>query len=117
MLHKRKVSINVLPGESVDGTGRVCIHLFVQDERGPIVEPYVLHPVYEDGVLVKGKLVARPTRGRLACNPKRTVAPVTRNGVTIITPRTDEPRAVSCSKCKMSKEYNEMMERLSVEKK
>ena len=90
----------------------VCIHLFVRDERGPFVEPHVLHPVVRDGVQVKRELTARPTRGRLACDPKRTVAPTTHRGVTTITPRTDDPRATTCPKCMASPEYAEMMERL-----
>lgn len=105
---RRIVNINVLPGEPVDGTGRVCIHLFVRDERGPFVEPHVLHPVLQDGAPVKGRVEARPTRGRLACDPRRGVAPVTRKGVTTITHRTDEPAAVTCPRCKQSPEYQSM---------
>ena len=102
---KRVVGMNVLPGEPLDGSGRVCIHLFVHDECGPFVEPHALHPVFKDGEVVKQQLVAKPTRGRLACNQKRTVAPVTRDGVTTITPRTDDPRAVTCLRCCSSAEY------------
>lgn len=106
---KRVINVNVLPGEPVDGSGRVCIHLFVRDERGPFIEPHVLHPVFKDGVAVKQKVEAKPTRGRLACNPRRTVAPVTRGGVTTVTPRTDDARAVTCLKCCASVEYAEAM--------
>lgn len=106
---KHQVNVRVLPGEPTDGTGRVCIHLFVHDERGPFVEPHVLHPVFKNGVLVKQQVMAVPTRGRLACDPKRTVAPVTRGGVTTVTPRTDDPRAATCPRCLASKEYAEMM--------
>lgn len=109
---KRIVNMNVLPGEPVDGTGRVCIHLFVRDERGSFVEPHVLHPVIKDGEIVKRELEAKPTRGRLACDPKRGVAPVKRGGVITVTPRTDSPGAVTCPKCMASKEYIEAMEQL-----
>ena len=109
-MSKRIVNVKVLPGEPTDGSGRMCIHLFVQGEDGPFVEPHVLHPSVESGVAVKQKLVARPTRGRLACDPRRTVAPVTRGGVTTITPRTSDPRAVSCVKCIASADYKSMME-------
>lgn len=113
-MRKRVVNINVLPGEPTDGSGRVCIHLFVQDERGPFTEPHVLHPARGDGgEPVKNKLEARPTRGRLACDPKRTVAPRSRSGVTTVTPRTDDPRAVTCEKCIASSYYEKAVELLS----
>ena len=104
-----KCVLNVVPGEPLDGTGRVCIHLFVRDDRGVIVEPHVLHPAVEDGKVVKQKYVAKPTRGRLACDLNRKVAPVVKNGKTVITPRSDDPRAVTCPKCIESAEYADMM--------
>lgn len=106
---KRVVQVNVLPGQSTDGTGRVCIHLYVPDERGPFVEPHALHPGDED----PKQLVAKPTRGRLACDPRRKVAPTTTNGVTAVTMRTDDPRAVTCPKCIASDSYEKMMARLT----
>lgn len=106
---RRIVNIKVLPNEPLDGTGMICVHLYVKDERGPFVEPHVLHPVYKDGQLVKQKLEAKPTRGRLACDPKKPVAPVTKNGVTTVTLRSDDPRAVTCPKCQATKEYADMM--------
>jgi hypothetical protein len=109
---KRIVNMKVLPGEPLDGAGRVCIHFLVQDTAGPFVEPHVLHPVVEGGTVVKRKLQAKPTRCRLACDAKRLVAPVTRNGVTTETSRTDDPRAVTCPKCITTEEYKESMERL-----
>jgi hypothetical protein len=108
---KRVISMNVLPGEPLDGSGRVCIHLFVQDEQGLFTEPHVLHPVYKDGVLVKGQLEARATRGRLACDPKRDPTPKTVGNVTTVTPRTDDPRAVNCPKCLASKECVELLQK------
>lgn len=104
-MSKRIVAVKTNPGEPLDGTGRVCIHLFVPDPRGPFVEPHALHPVIEDGEVVKGKVNAKPTRGRLACNPRRSAVPVTRNGVTSVTHRTDDPRAVTCDGCIASADY------------
>lgn len=110
ILKKNIINVNVLPGESTDGSGRVCIHLFVRDERGPFVEPYVLGPKLDgDGKPVAGKGTAGPKRGRLACDPKRGVALVTRGNVTTVTPRSDDPRAVTCLKCKASTDYANAM--------
>ncbi len=112
---RRKICVLVNGGQPKDGTGQVCIHLFVQDESGPFVEPHALHLAHADeekqpvGTVGK-ELVARPTRGRLACDPRRLVAPVVRGGVTTITPRTDDPRAVTCPKCIESPEYAEMVQ-------
>lgn len=106
---KRIININVLPGEPLDGSGRVCIHLFLRDRRGCYIEPHVLHhQIGKDGTAVK-QLEAGPVRGRLACNPKRNPAPFTRNGITVVTQRTDEPRAVTCPACKASKEWIALM--------
>lgn len=108
--NKKVVRISVLPGEPTDGSGRACVHLFVRDERGPFVEPHVLQPEKDkDGNQIVGKCVAGPVRGRLACNHSKTVAPVTRGNVVIITLRTDDPRAVSCPKCKASIDYTREM--------
>lgn len=108
---KRVINMGVLPGEPLSAAGRVCIHLFVQDDNGPFIEPHALHlSVKEEGA--KGQVEARPTRGRLACDPSRLVAPVVRNGVTTVTPRSDDPRAVTCPKCKASVDYDKAMELL-----
>ena len=112
---RRVVHLKLLPGEPTDGTGKICIHLFVKDARGPFVEPHVLHQALdENGNPIKQRLEVRPTRGRLACDARRQVAPVTRGGVTTVTPRTDDPRGVTCPKCKASKDYAEMMAQLQV---
>ncbi len=50
------------------------------------------------------------TRGRLACDPKRNVAPVVRKGVTTVTMRTEDPRAVTCPRCMASSDYLKAME-------
>jgi hypothetical protein len=106
---KHVISVNVLPGEPTDGTGRVCVHLFVQDSTGPFVEPHALHPVFgDDGVQVKQQVAVGPARGRLACDPKRSAVPVTRGNTTTVTPRSDDWQAVTCLKCKASKDYKLM---------
>lgn len=110
---KRIVDLKVVPGQPTNGTGRVCIHLFVQDKAGLFVEAHALHPVFKDGQQVKQMVEARPTRGRLACDPKRAVKHVTRGNATLVTPRTDDPRAVTCPKCIASTDYKRMTDRLA----
>lgn len=101
---RRRLNVEVLPGEPLDGTGKVCIHLFVQDPHGPFVEPHVLYETEP------GKLGARKTRGRIACSSKiKGVAAVVRGGVTYVTHRTDDPRAVTCPKCIASADHKELM--------
>lgn len=104
---KRGISVSVLPGEPTDGGGRVCIHLFVQDEAGPMVEPHALHPPTKDS---GGQLVGAPTRGRLACGK----VPLTKQQENLfrVTIRTDDPRATTCPACKSSDIYKLMMEKL-----
>jgi hypothetical protein len=108
---KRIVQMNVLAGEPTDGSGKVCIHLFVRDETGEFVEPHVLHPAAEPG-----KVIAKPTRGRLACDPKRNPATMMRGNVTIVTPHTDDPRAATCPKCQASPDYANLLSRCNQEK-
>lgn len=111
---KRIVNVSVLPGEPTDGSGRVCIHLFVPSDTGPFVEPHVLHSKLDDqGNPVGRQVEAKPTRGRLACSATRMAAPVTRDGVTKVTQRSDDPRAVTCPKCIASEFYVKMMERIT----
>lgn len=111
-MKKRVINMNVLPGEPLDGTGRVCIHLFVRDPDGLFTEPHMMTPVIEDGEKKK-RVEFTPTRGRLACNPKRNPAPTTNgNGVTTVTPRTDDPRGVTCFKCMESQEYKQGISQL-----
>lgn len=108
---KRIINMRVLPGQPLDGTGKVCIHLFVPDERGPFTEPSVLGMGKdEDG---NPCLVSEAVRGRLACDPTRKVEPVVRGNVTSVTMRSDDPRAVTCPKCKQSKGYVSAMELLN----
>ncbi len=101
----------MLPGEPTDGKGKICIHLFVQDEKGLIIEPHVLHEVEDE----EGKkIIAKPTKGRLACDSKRLVALNTNKGVTSVTMRTNDPRAVTCPKCIKSVDYQRIMNILQV---
>lgn len=115
MKPKRVINMRVLPGQPLDGSGQVCIHLFVKDDHGSFVEPCVTCMVEdEEG---RPRLSVRPSRGRLACDPKRSVASITRDGVTTITHRSDDPRAVTCPKCKASEAYRQRMELLTVHNK
>lgn len=113
-MKRRVISISVIPGDPLDGTGRVCIHLFVRDEKGLIVEPHVLHQVTDSEGKPTRELTAKPTRGRLACDRKLTVKPIVKKGVTRVVHRSDDPRAVSCPACKESKEYQSMMDNLKI---
>lgn len=111
---RRIVDLRVLPGQPTDGSGQVCIHLFVPDERGPFTEPCVTY--LQDVSPQEGggkRLSVRATKGRLACDRKRLVAPVTKNGVTSVTVRTDDPRAATCYKCIASEDYKRIMRVLS----
>lgn len=108
---KRIVSVKVLPGEPLDGSGRVCIHLFVQEESGAFVTPCAVHPVIVDGAQVKQQVTCGPARGRLACDSSHDPTPSTRNGVTTVTLRTDDPQAVTCLKCIASESYREMVKK------
>ena len=103
-----------LPGEPLDGTGRISIHLFVVDPSGKVVENYVVLPAYDgDGNQVKQHTTCGPARGRIACDPKiANVQPVTKGNVTTVFHRTTDPRAVSCPKCKSSDDYKQMMAEL-----
>lgn len=114
MLNRPRISLKVLKGEKTDGSGRISIHLFVRDDKGLFVEPHVLHkaPPDKDGTEHKRRLVTKPTRGRLACDPRKDPKPVKRNGIIHVTMRSDDPRAVTCPKCMSSPEYKELMNRL-----
>lgn len=110
---KRVVNVSVLPGEPLDGRGRVCIHLFVPDESGPFVEPHVLSlATDEQGRPISRQTTAGPVRGRLACDPRRLVAPVVRGNVVTVTARTDDPHAATCLKCLATAEYRAMLARI-----
>lgn len=106
---KQIISMRVLPGEPLDGTGRVCIHLFVPDSSGPFQENHVIQLCKLALARGERKAVSGPMTGRLACDRKRLVAPVTKSGVTTVTSRTDDPRAATCPKCIASKDYERMM--------
>ncbi len=101
---KRAISMSVLPGQPTDGSGRVCVHLFVRDPSGPITEPNVLYLADEPDEH-GNRLRARPERGRLACDRNRRVTQVVRNGATVVTMRTDDYRAVTCPRCIASADY------------
>ncbi len=58
---KQILDIKVLSGEPTDGSGKVCIHLFVRDAKGSFTEP---------GYLFRSMQIADTTRGRIVCNRK-----------------------------------------------
>lgn len=111
-----KIIINqsVIPGTFTTDPrdGIVCIHLFVQDEKGPFVEPHVLHPAPGNEPGQRGNtglIVTKPTRGRLACDPKRLVEIKVVKGITNVTHRTSAPEAVTCPKCKETADFIRMI--------
>lgn len=112
---KRRINLSVLPGdmEAIKrGAGRNCIHLFVEDDRGPYSEPHVLYPLLDaQGEPVKGQYEARATRGRIACDRRKIALPRQRAGTSVVdvTLRTNEARAVTCPKCQATPEYAEKM--------
>ena len=114
MRRKRITHLKVLKGQPTDGSGKVCIHLFVQDEKGLFTEPHVLHPALsEDGQVSPRKIEAKATRGRLACDRKRDPKITMRGNTTMVTMRTDDPRAATCPKCIASADYKTMMTKLT----
>lgn len=109
MTAKRIIKMSVLPGEKTDGTGRMCIHLWVNDPEGLFIEPHVLHPILDEEGKPTGQLGAKPTRGRLACDRKRNPAAITKGDTTIVTMRSDDARAVTCTKCMASDDYKRLI--------
>lgn len=110
---KRVINVSILPGEKTDGSGRVCIHLFVRDENGPLTEPHVLHQVDGDGDgenTGRKEMIARPTRGKLACGviPSQTQS----SGIIKLVHRTDDPRAATCPRCMATDDYKTIMGQL-----
>jgi len=93
-----QVHVKLLP----DGSGRVRIHYFIHDEKGPIqtpgsVVPSALGPIQLGGF-----------RGRIACQPGlKSILPKNVAGVLHLTPHSDDVRGVSCPECMASKEYKE----------
>lgn len=111
---RRIVDIKMLPGQPTDGSGKVCIHLFVPDGTGPIVERSVTQlvsaPQGEGG---GRRLSVGSAKGHIACDRKRLVAPRERGGVVSVTMRTIEPGAVTCPACIASKDYARIMKVLN----
>ena len=113
MASNRVISMQVLPGEPLDGSGKVSIHLVVLDPSGPYTEPQAILPMFgEDGVQVKQAGRIGPARARIACNPKLDPAPRTVNGVTHVTMRSGDPRATTCRKCMATEDYRAAMGKL-----
>lgn len=107
---KRVLNFSVLPDQPTDGSGKLCIHLFIKDDKGSFVEPHVLHQVLDsEGNPVKGQLEAKPTRGRLACSRKLVPNVTPRNSIVTITMRSDDPRATTCPKCLTTNEHKTLI--------
>lgn len=86
--------------------GRVCIHLLVEVNDGPI--KLAGHPQLRS---VTGQTA--DVRGKIACNPlQNSVQPQERHGQTFMCMFSNEVRAVSCPKCLATMEAIEMLSRL-----
>lgn len=96
---KQILDIKVLPGEATNGSGKICIHLFVRDTKGSFTEP---------GHLFRSVKTSEPTRGRIACN-RKLIPTSPHKGISSVLMRTDSPQAVTCLKCKATSEYLELM--------
>lgn len=99
-----QVVIKLLP----DGSGRVRIHWFCRDDKGPIrtaeaVTMSALGPVRLGGAT-----------GRIACQPQRkSVAPEVNGLVTTPCVHSDDARAVTCPECMKTPEYAAAMKAYS----
>lgn len=116
-IKKRTINIPILKGQPTDGSGIICIHLLVRDPNGPFTENKVYHqaPNQESNTRRK-KLIRKPTKCRIACDPKKLVVPIIKNGVTFLTFRSEDPRATTCTKCKKSKDFEIAMNLLNKKK-
>lgn len=86
-----------------DGSGRVCIHMFVHSNSGPAKTPAGVNGFQFAGA-----------RGFIACNPTQSqVTPQVRGSEHLLCTHSDDARAVSCPKCKESPEFLEQMKQLN----
>jgi hypothetical protein len=92
------ITIYLLP----DGSGRVRIHYFHRDDKGPVSTAQVVHPTQIGPVPLGG------ATGFIACQPglKSLFTPA---GPVV---HSDDPRAVTCPECRGSGEWREVMTRL-----
>lgn len=86
-----------------DGTGRVCIHLFVHSATGPATTPAGVNGFKFEGA-----------RGYIACNPTQSkVTPLVRGNEHLLCTHSDDARAVSCPKCQETAEFRQQMDELN----
>lgn len=91
-----QVVIRLLP----DGSGRVRIHYFVHDQKGPVTTP--------SGAVMTalGPLKLGGVTGRIACQPQlASVTPQMVKGELQPTVHSDDVRAVTCPECQRTSEY------------
>ena len=91
-----------------DGTGRVCIHYFAHEPKGPILTPAT-------GVTTSiGMVKLGGVRGYIACKPRlASILPHTVPGGDIAPcVHTDDPRAATCPDCIASEAWKRHMEEL-----
>ncbi len=87
-----------------DGSGRVRIHFFVHDEKGPA-------PI-SAGSLTHAQ--GFPMRGRIACQPERmSIMPEVTASVIRPVVHSNDARAVTCPECQATDDYKAMMKDLA----
>lgn len=98
------VVIRVLP----DGSGRVRIHYFVTDPKGPVRTTGRTAAAPGVGVIVLGG-----AEGYVACQPGLTsIQPVFKNGEIWPLAHSNEARAVTCPECRATEAWKKTMEQI-----
>jgi hypothetical protein len=99
-----QVVIRLLP----DGSGRVRIHWFVHDPKGPVRTPA------STTMTALGPLRLGGAVGRIACQPGlESVTPKVDGTQTVPLCHSDDCRAATCPECMATPEYAAAMKRLS----
>lgn len=101
------INIKVLPGEPLDGSGKVRIHWFVRSEEGAAVTP--------SGTLKSsiGPIKVVGTRGYLACQKGRTdIGSRIVGGMIVMTLHSDDVRSANCPECLATEEAKAMLVKL-----
>ncbi len=99
----RVAEIKMLP----DGSGRVRIHYFVHDQKGPVTTP--------DGVIMSsiGPIRMGGVKGYIACQPERAnLLPQMQGNVSLLTCHSDDARAATCPECLATDDWKKASQQL-----
>jgi hypothetical protein len=105
----RTIRMRALPGEPLDGSGRIRIHFFVKDVRVKTQTPAGVVKTAVAG-LPGPPLKVGGVHGYIACNRARD--PLTSsvvNGVHAVEPYSDDPRGATCPECLATPEFQAAM--------